>query len=127
MIYLINSCEYTIHPQHFWELCIITTWLNIMPNNFQFALLVLTYLSIYNEESLVNKHCNLHKLLRRPSWSKKQSPIKSPDYKLALNWMLFSLEYRKIFLFLSWTSCSILIRFCNERFYGFLLFVQLFL
>lgn len=41
--------------------------------------------------------------------------------------MLFSLEYKKIFLFLSWTSCSILIRFCNERFYGFLLFVQLFL
>lgn len=43
----------------------------------------------------MNKHCNLHKLLRRPSWSEKQSPIKPPHYKLSLIWMLFSLEYRK--------------------------------
>lgn len=97
MIYLINSFEYTIHPQHFWGLYIITTWLNIMPNNLQIALLVLTYPSIYNEESFVNKHRNLHKLLRRPSWSKKQSPIKLPHCKLALIWMRFSLEYRKCF------------------------------
>ena len=119
---LFNQFEYTVHPQHLQGLYSIATWLNIMHNNLQIALLVLTYLSIYNEESLlwisivtfiallvltylsiyseeslVNKHCNLHKPLIRPSWNKKQNPIILPHYKLALIWMLFSLEYRKCF------------------------------
>lgn len=97
MIYLINSFEYAIHPQHFWGLWIITMWLDIMPNNLKIALLVLTHLSIYNEESLVKKHRNLHKLLRRPGWSKKQSLLKPPLCKFALNWILFTTEYRKCF------------------------------
>lgn len=118
---MINSFEYNIHPPHFWGLYFITMWLSIcliicrllcwfwhispfiMKSLLWIsivtftALLVLTHLSIYKEESLVNKDCNLHKLLRKPSWSKKQSPIKLPHYKLALIWMQFSLEYRKCF------------------------------
>lgn len=90
----------------------------MMPNNLQIALLVLKYLFICNEESIVNKRCNLHKLLRRPSWSTKQSPEKPPYYKVALIWMLFSSEYRKCLYSYLGPHVAILLNSTMKHFIG---------